>query len=530
MDGPVRKQIMGTIDKIVAGDPTTMAQTHPLTGPLKGWSATKASRGHRVVHRPTDDGIHVGYVGLHDYDKAIQRLTSIAADQPRLWPQHPLFRPGDRVVETTDRGRQFSHTVHHQEEPTDPDHPGTVWLSEDDSDRGLIGVHPHRLSPHPEAPPEQHEHYRAQQARNAAGEPYVPEAERHIDTGDTVTVHHLTDRPDFALDPTFRPQNNTTMGGDLSPRLFVGNPHTWATHPEYGYRRPYVAEIQVPRAAVRDEGGYAGEKEILGRHYDKAKVTRVMPYDAYHREQWGEHGPTETHAGTEFDTGKPITGGQQFPSGYRWAGDTRTWSPAQHREHLRRHREYLHDEHGWGWNEFDQDHNHVGLPEDSWDQRAEEYVRTDRHGNPMTQRRSSKTAGSRSAAKASLPAGITYTPIADGESHGLVVEHPEHGTLGMISWGRPGHFLEDEITHIEVHPAWQRRGLATQMWNRARAIRPNLMHTDNRTRAGHAWARSVTPEVDEPVIDLDEEQGPEAAYHMGETLKRMHRVPSPRVE
>lgn len=387
--------MQATIDKIVAGDQATMAQTHPLTGPLKGWNATKASRGYRIVHQTLSTGdIHVGYVGLHDYDKAIQRLTS-KDDQPRLWPQHPLFRPGDRVMQITPRGNHYPGTVHHVDEPTDPDFPGRVWVNEDDERRGrdyAVGMHPDRLIPHPDAPAEQHEYYRRQQARNAAGEPYVPEAERNIDTSDTVTVHHLTDRPDFALDPHHRPQNNTTMGGDLSPRLFVGNPHTWATHPQYGYRRPYVAEIEVPRAVVRDIGGYAGEREIPGRHYDKAKVTRVMPYDAYHREEWGEHGPTESHAGTEFDTGKPVAGGQAFPAGYRWEGDTRTWSPEQHREHLRRHREYLHGEHGWGWNEFDQDHNHVGLPEDSWDERAEEYVRTDRHGKPMIQHRSSKTA------------------------------------------------------------------------------------------------------------------------------------------
>lgn len=79
LDGPVRKQMQATVDKIVAQDPATMAQTHPLTGPLKGWNATKGSRGHRVVHQPNPEtgGIHIGYVGLHEYDKAIQRLTHL---------------------------------------------------------------------------------------------------------------------------------------------------------------------------------------------------------------------------------------------------------------------------------------------------------------------------------------------------------------------------------------------------------------------------------------------------------------------
>lgn len=75
LDRPVQKQIKSVIDGIAAGDQGL--QTHALTLSLKGWYSTKASRGHRVIHRPTDEGgIHVGYVGLHDYDKAIRRLTS----------------------------------------------------------------------------------------------------------------------------------------------------------------------------------------------------------------------------------------------------------------------------------------------------------------------------------------------------------------------------------------------------------------------------------------------------------------------
>lgn len=74
LDKPVQKQIGQVIDSIAAGEEGL--QTHALTGPLKGWFATKASRGHRVVHQVNDEGhLHVGYVGLHDYDKAIRRLT-----------------------------------------------------------------------------------------------------------------------------------------------------------------------------------------------------------------------------------------------------------------------------------------------------------------------------------------------------------------------------------------------------------------------------------------------------------------------
>lgn len=79
LDRQDQKRVAATIDSLATDGPG--AQTHPLTGPLKGWMSTKASRGHRVIHRDADDGsMHVGYVGLHEYNKAINRLA--AADQP----------------------------------------------------------------------------------------------------------------------------------------------------------------------------------------------------------------------------------------------------------------------------------------------------------------------------------------------------------------------------------------------------------------------------------------------------------------
>lgn len=76
LDGDSRKRVANTINALQRGDEGL--QTHALTQPLKGWNSTKASRGHRVIHRELDDGtLHIGYVGLHDYDKAINRLSSL---------------------------------------------------------------------------------------------------------------------------------------------------------------------------------------------------------------------------------------------------------------------------------------------------------------------------------------------------------------------------------------------------------------------------------------------------------------------
>lgn len=116
LDKPVQKQIGKVIDALANGEPGL--QTHALTQKLSGWYSTKASRGHRIVHRATDDGgIHVGYVGLHDYDKAIRRLTS---REPRRW-YHGSSRdlsPGQRLEAGVDSDKP------------DGDHEN-IWLSRD---------------------------------------------------------------------------------------------------------------------------------------------------------------------------------------------------------------------------------------------------------------------------------------------------------------------------------------------------------------------------------------------------------------
>ncbi|MGW7100331.1 2'-5' RNA ligase family protein [Streptomyces sp. NPDC054838] len=76
LDGASRKRVAATIDSLAAGEGGM--QTHALNGVLKGWQATKATRGHRIIHRDLDDGtLHVGYVGLHEYETAERRLGAV---------------------------------------------------------------------------------------------------------------------------------------------------------------------------------------------------------------------------------------------------------------------------------------------------------------------------------------------------------------------------------------------------------------------------------------------------------------------
>lgn len=80
LDKVSKAQVLKVVEGLRSG--SDGLQTHALTEKLKGWYSTKASRGHRVVHRNGDDGgLHIGYVGLHDYDKAINRLASFDDDE-----------------------------------------------------------------------------------------------------------------------------------------------------------------------------------------------------------------------------------------------------------------------------------------------------------------------------------------------------------------------------------------------------------------------------------------------------------------
>lgn len=99
-------------------------------------------------------------------------------------------------------------------------------------------------------------------------------------------LYHLTDNPNFQLDPEIEPQAALTipeirMG--LGPGIYMtSDPDYWAR--EHQYIRPYVAEIEVPEPIWgRDQwekqyGNYGPEVFIPASMYDKLKVRRVRPY------------------------------------------------------------------------------------------------------------------------------------------------------------------------------------------------------------------------------------------------------------
>jgi hypothetical protein len=154
---------------------------------------------------------------------------------------------------------------------------------------------------------------------------------------------HLTDNPDFKLDPAKVPEDNTfAINERKRPGLYTGDPEKWINGS--GYLRPYVAEIHADPSVAQDER-WNGEKFIPAEHFGKATVARVIPTDAYAREQHGAHGWIEDKVGTEFDTGRAITSppwnapvSAHYPfKGYPYSGpDARQMSPEERQQHASR--------------------------------------------------------------------------------------------------------------------------------------------------------------------------------------------------
>lgn len=135
--------------------------------------------------------------------------------------------------------------------------------------------------------------------------------------------YHLTDRAKFKLDPKFAPEDNAIAIEDRSgqPGIYLGRSvERWVNG--YGYWRPFVVEIRVDPSVVNDpgvHGRYGGEMFVPAASFGKLKIERVIPLDAYAREEFGESGWIEGALGVAFDTGEPVDRKTRY-RGYHYAG------------------------------------------------------------------------------------------------------------------------------------------------------------------------------------------------------------------
>jgi len=135
------------------------------------------------------------------------------------------------------------------------------------------------------------------------------------------TWYHLTGRSKFTLDPKFTPADNALAIEDRSgrPGIYLGRSvETWVNG--FGYWRPFVVEIKVDPSVTSEpgvRGRWGDEMFVPASSFDKLTIQRVIPLDAYAREEFGEPGWIESSLGVEFDTGDPV---QKKYKGYRYPG------------------------------------------------------------------------------------------------------------------------------------------------------------------------------------------------------------------
>ncbi len=138
--------------------------------------------------------------------------------------------------------------------------------------------------------------------------------------------YHLTDNAKFKLDPNYAPEDNAVGIHDRSGKkgiYLAKNVETWTNG--HGYWRPFVVEFSSDRDLKEQPGNhgrYGGEVFVPAERYDQLKLERIIPLDAYAREQFGGYGWIEDELKEEFDSKKPIPKGfNGYPfHGYRYAG------------------------------------------------------------------------------------------------------------------------------------------------------------------------------------------------------------------
>lgn len=77
----------------------------------------------------------------------------------------------------------------------------------------------------------------------------------------------------------------------------------------------------------------------------------------------------------------------------------------------------------------------------------------------------------------------------------IVANHPSHGEVGYMELEphRSGEW--HVVSDVQVPAQFRRQGIATALWNHAKAIGLNPQHSSWRTKAGDKWAHSTGDEV-----------------------------------
>ena len=310
------------------------------------------------------------------------------------------------------------------------------------------------------------------------------------------TYYHLTDNPKFKLDPDKVPEDNSVtlsriLGPERKGMYVTKDPERWVNG--HGYVRPYVAEIHANPSHIQG-GEYSGEGFIPSEHLDKARVHRVMPLDAYAREQYGDHGWIEEHHGTTFDTGEPIHERKfgephrpVFKTPYQYDGpDVRDMPKAETDRHKTRWLDYLKENRGHDDESIAHYREHTGAYRsaavDKWG-----FINEATSDPPFTFIKANPKAKYGKGYHSIYTNDVLFKP--DGSL--------KNSPTGVFQW----HHKTGEILNVTVDSDHQRQGIATQMYRHAHEISANEQgvvppkHSDDRTDQGDSWAKSLGERV-----------------------------------
>ncbi|MET7363327.1 NAD(+)--rifampin ADP-ribosyltransferase [Streptomyces sp. NPDC005562] len=337
LDSTAQKQVASVIDSLASN--TEGLQTHALTGPLKGWKSTKASRGHRVLHRDLDDGtLHVGYVGLHDYDRAINRLAvtdffRLAFEGGRSATEH--LRQTASVDDDTEYLDLYHRTspesaaaIHRDKRMFSQENSGgrkPLYFSTFRGDEegaegsgygeGVVHVRvPHHLAEIDDEFPSGEEHYSIDQKdlkpEHFVEEPHAPRTA----AADKVWYHgsprDLADGTDLVAG-----LDSHKPDGDHTHVWISGDPHRAATYGDVYEVHPHAepklthagsGEYYVPGATVKRKIGDPRNAPIKqGPRPQQVKYKHEQRGD-FHAISATHHGQDVGHIGWEADTGELI--------------------------------------------------------------------------------------------------------------------------------------------------------------------------------------------------------------------------------
>lgn len=92
---------------------------------------------------------------------------------------------------------------------------------------------------------------------------------------------------------------------------------------------------------------------------------------------------------------------------------------------------------------------------------------------------------------------LQFNHFSSDGFHTINATHPDAGFAGRIHWAAPDvddSWMVDpgEVKNIFVDKKFRGNGLASDLWNRAKAVDPGIKHAvGGQTEAGKGWAAKV---------------------------------------